>query len=93
MKAVHHADIHRKADRTSGQRVGVRGDDAQRRAQGVEESGNHAYIMHRAVDNPRIFMSYEEYTDQAALEAHRRHLWELGVGLRAVLAGPPDGIL
>jgi quinol monooxygenase YgiN len=54
-----------------------------------EEPGNHAYIMHRAVDNPRIFMFHEEYTDQAALETHRRHLRELGVDLRAVLEGPP----
>jgi quinol monooxygenase YgiN len=34
-------------------------------------------------------MFYEEYTDQAALEAHRRHLRELGVDLRAVLESPP----
>jgi quinol monooxygenase YgiN len=54
-----------------------------------EEPANHAYIMHRAVDNPRVFMFYEEYTDQVALEAHRRHLRELGVDLRAMLEGPP----
>jgi quinol monooxygenase YgiN len=34
-------------------------------------------------------MFYEEYTDQAAPEAHRRHLRELEVDLRAVLKGPP----
>jgi quinol monooxygenase YgiN len=54
-----------------------------------EEPGNHTYIVHRAVDNPRVFMSYEEYADQAASEAHRRHLQELGVDLRAGLEGPP----
>ena len=54
-----------------------------------EEPENHAYIVHRAVDNACILMFCEEYTDQAALEAHRRHLRELGVDLRAVLEGPP----
>jgi quinol monooxygenase YgiN len=54
-----------------------------------EESGNHACIMHRAADNSRLFMFYKEYTDQAALEAHRQHLRELGVDLRAMIEGPP----
>jgi quinol monooxygenase YgiN len=54
-----------------------------------EEPGNHAYIMHRLQDNPRGLMFYEEYTDQAALDAHRQHLPELGVDLRAMLEGPP----
>jgi quinol monooxygenase YgiN len=54
-----------------------------------EEAGNRTYIMHRAIDNPRLFMFYEEYVDQAAFDAHRRHLRELGVDLRAFLDGPP----
>lgn len=45
--------------------------------------------MHRLQDNPRGLMFYEEYTDQAALDAHRQHLPELGVDLRAMLEGPP----
>lgn len=54
-----------------------------------EEPGNHAYILHRSKDNPRVFMFYEEYADQAAMDAHRKHLQELGVDLRAVLDGAP----
>ena len=35
-----------------------------------EEPGNHAYIFHRSPHDPRVFMFYEEYADQAALDAH-----------------------
>jgi quinol monooxygenase YgiN len=55
-----------------------------------EEPGNHAYILHRSTDNPRVFMFYEEYTDQAALDAHRAHLREMGIDLRAMLDGAPQ---
>ena len=51
------------------------------------EPGNHAYIFHRSAENPRMFMFYEQYTDQAALDAHRTHLKELGVDLGAMLDG------
>jgi quinol monooxygenase YgiN len=54
-----------------------------------EEPGNHAYILHRSTQDPRVFMCYEEYDDQAALEAHRAHLREMGIDLRALLDGPP----
>ena len=54
-----------------------------------QEPGNHAYIFHRAKDNPRVFMFYEEYDDQEALEAHRAHLREMGIDLRAMLDGAP----
>jgi quinol monooxygenase YgiN len=54
-----------------------------------QEPGNHAYIFHRATDNPRVFMFYEEYDDQAALDAHRAHLREMGIDLRAMLDGAP----
>ena len=54
-----------------------------------EEPGNHAYIFHRSTQDPRVFMFYEEYEDQAALEAHRAHLREMGIDLRALLDGPP----
>lgn len=54
-----------------------------------EEPGNHTYIMHRAKDNPRVFMFYEKYTDEAALNAHRKHLQELGVNLADLLDGAP----
>ena len=54
-----------------------------------EEPGNHAYILHRSTPDPRVFMFYEEYDDQAALEAHRAHLRDMGIDLRAMLDGPP----
>lgn len=54
-----------------------------------EEPGNHAYIFHRSTQDPRVFMLYEAYADQAALEAHRAHLREMGIDLRALLDGPP----
>jgi quinol monooxygenase YgiN len=34
-------------------------------------------------------MLYEEYDDQAALEAHRAHLREMGMDLLALLDEPP----
>ena len=54
-----------------------------------EEPGNHAYIFHCSTQDPRVFMFYEEYADQAALEAHRAHLRDMGIDLRALLDGPP----
>jgi quinol monooxygenase YgiN len=45
--------------------------------------------LHRAQDNPRLFMFYEEFDDQEALEAHRAHLREMGIDLRAMLDGAP----
>ena len=54
-----------------------------------EEPGNHIYIFHRSTQDPRVFMLYEEYDDQAALEAHRAHLRDMGIDLRALLDGPP----
>ena len=54
-----------------------------------EEPGNHAYIFHRSTENPSVFMFYEEYSDQAALDAHRAHLKEMGIDLRALLEGSP----
>lgn len=54
-----------------------------------EEPGNNAYILNRSKEHPRTFVFYEEYTDQAAFDAHRKHLGELGVDLRAILDGAP----
>ncbi len=51
------------------------------------EPDNHAYIFHRSPDNPRMFMFYEQYTDQAALETHRAHLKEMGIDLASFLEG------
>jgi len=35
------------------------------------EAGNLFYLAHRSPDEPRRFFLYEQYTDQAALDAHR----------------------
>ena len=35
------------------------------------EPGCIFYVVQRAKDNPRHFLVYEQYTDQAALDAHR----------------------
>jgi quinol monooxygenase YgiN len=35
-------------------------------------------------------MFYEEYADQAALDAHRAHLREMEIDLRAMLDGAPQ---
>jgi len=46
--------------------------------------------MCRSKKDPQVFMFYEEYVDQAAFDAHRKHLGELGVNLGAVLDGAPE---
>ena len=54
-----------------------------------QEPGNRAYTMCRSKENPRLFLFFEEYVDQAAIEAHRQHLKELGVDLTTFLDGAP----
>jgi quinol monooxygenase YgiN len=54
-----------------------------------EEPGNHAYIFHRSTEHPGVFMVYEAYEDEEALNAHRAHLKEMGIDLRAMLDGRP----
>ncbi|MBI3798841.1 MAG: antibiotic biosynthesis monooxygenase [Deltaproteobacteria bacterium] len=54
-----------------------------------QEPGNRAYTMCRSKENPRLFLFFEEYVDQAAIEAHRQHLKELGVDLATFLDGAP----
>lgn len=54
-----------------------------------EEPGAQAYILHRSVQDPCVFMLYEVYEDQTALEAHRAHLRAMGIDLGAMLEGPP----
>ncbi len=36
------------------------------------EAGNLMYLVHRSHSNPRQFFLYEQYTDQAAFDAHRQ---------------------
>ncbi len=54
-----------------------------------KEPGNRAYTFCKSKSDPRVFMFFEEYVDDAAVAAHRKHLGELGVDLRAILDGAP----
>ncbi|MCC5858468.1 MAG: antibiotic biosynthesis monooxygenase [Ectothiorhodospiraceae bacterium] len=54
------------------------------------EPGNHAYTVHQGQDDGDLVMIYEQYDDQAALDAHRAHMKEMGVDLRGLLAGKPE---
>jgi quinol monooxygenase YgiN len=54
-----------------------------------EEKGNLAYIMCRSKDHPRLFLFFEEYADQAAIQAHGQHLKALGLDFSSFLDGPP----
>jgi quinol monooxygenase YgiN len=36
-----------------------------------KEPGCLLYIAHRSIDNPSNFVFYEQYKDEAALQAHR----------------------
>lgn len=53
-----------------------------------QEPGNRAYTMLRSKANPRVFLFFEEYVDQAAIQAHGQHFKELGLDLSAYLDGP-----
>ena len=37
-----------------------------------QEPGNHMYLAHQSQAEPRKFFLYEQYVDEAALEAHRQ---------------------
>ena len=54
------------------------------------EAGNHAYIVHQASDDTDTIVMYEQYTDQAALAAHGKHLKDIGGAVNELLAGRPD---
>ena len=53
----------------------------------AQEPGCTQYRVHRSTDNPDLFLLYEEYVDQAAVEAHRRtpHFQEIIEGTVAPL--------
>jgi quinol monooxygenase YgiN len=53
-----------------------------------QEPGNLMYTMCRSKENPRLFMFFEEYADQKAIQAHGQHLKELGVDIGGFLDGP-----
>ena len=37
----------------------------------LEEPGCHEYVVNRSVDDPNVFVLYEQYTDEMAFAAHR----------------------
>ena len=53
-----------------------------------QEPGNLMYTMCRSKENPRLFMFFEEYADQKAIQAHGQHLKEQGVDIGSFLDGP-----
>ncbi|ASK33876.1 putative quinol monooxygenase [Alloalcanivorax mobilis] len=59
-------------------------------AEVVKEEGNHAYKVHQSLEDRDTVMIYEQYSDQAALDAHRENMKSLGGGLKGLLAGRPD---
>ena len=52
-----------------------------------KEPGNRAYSMCKSKKDLRLFVFYEEYVDDEAFAAHRKHLGELGVDMAALLDG------
>jgi len=55
----------------------------------ANEPGTLQYVLHRSTQDPTTFVFYEEYTDQAAMDAHGKteHMKEMG----GALAGKLDG--
>lgn len=56
------------------------------------EPGTLAYILHRSVKDPTVFVFYETYQDQAALDAHSKSeaMKELGAAIGGLLDGRPQ---
>jgi len=54
------------------------------------EEGNLTYTMCRSKDNPRVFLFLEEYVDQEAINAHSKHMGELGIDFASFFDGPPE---
>lgn len=54
-----------------------------------EEPGNHAYSVYRSLQDPRVFMLYETYADQMAIDAHQAHLQAMDIDVCAWLDGAP----
>ena len=36
----------------------------------LQEDGCHQYLLHQSIEDPATFIFYEEWIDQAALDAH-----------------------
>jgi quinol monooxygenase YgiN len=55
------------------------------------EPGCLAYRLHRATDDPELFLFYETYVDDAAFQAHRRAPHLAAFRQRREAAGLTDG--
>jgi quinol monooxygenase YgiN len=58
------------------------------------EKGTMRYILHRSKAEPSVFMFYEAYTDQAALDFHNAtgYFTQLGKDLSGLLDGEPKQV-
>ena len=58
----------------------------------AQEQGTLTYTLHRAQQDPRVFLFYEQYKDDAALKAHSStpYFKELFGFLKPLLDGAPE---
>lgn len=58
----------------------------------AQEQGTLAYTLHRAQNDPAVFLLYEKYQDEAAFKAHSStpYLKELFGVLKPLLGGAPE---
>ena len=58
----------------------------------AQEPGTLTYTLHRAQQDPCLFLFYEKYKDAAALKAHSAtpYFKELFSSLKPMLDGPPE---
>ena len=58
----------------------------------AQEEGTLAYTLHRAQQDPSVFLFYEKYRDAAALKAHSStpYFKELFGALKPMLDGAPE---
>jgi quinol monooxygenase YgiN len=56
------------------------------------EPGNEAYVLHRSVRDPTVFMFYEVYKDREALDTHSKtpHMAEMVKTIGALIDGRPQ---
>ncbi len=57
-----------------------------------DEAGTVRYILHTDPANPELLWFYEQYADQAALDAHGTSdtMKAVGMSLRTIAAGRPE---
>jgi quinol monooxygenase YgiN len=56
------------------------------------EAGTEAYVFHRSVQDPTVFVFYEVYKDREALDAHSKtpHMAQLVQAMGGALDGRPQ---